>query len=138
MNMPGNNGSSASAAAKRVLIVDDNRDAALSLSMLLRLSGNHTQTAHDGLEAIERAAEFRPDVVLLDIGLPKLDGHEVCRRLRQQPWGKNLLLVALSGWAEDLQNSPDVGFDHHLVKPVSHSTLVGLLDALSGKRPQAE
>ena len=74
--------------ARRLLVVDDNRDSAVSLALLLKLRGNDTHTAYDGLEAVEAAATFLPDVVLLDIGLPKLNGHEACRRIREQPWGE--------------------------------------------------
>jgi PAS domain S-box-containing protein len=113
----------------RVLIVDDNRDAAASLGMLLRITGNEIQTVHDGLAAVEAAASFRPDVVLLDIGLPRLNGYDACRRIREQPWGKAMLLVALTGWGqeEDRRLSKDAGFDHHLVKPVDFAALMGLL-----------
>lgn len=113
----------------RILIVDDNRDAAAALALLLNIAGNETQTAHDGLQAIERAEAFHPDVVLLDIGLPKLNGYEACRRIRAQPWGKNIVLVALTGWSleEERMESKDSGFDHHLVKPVELDALKGLL-----------
>jgi signal transduction histidine kinase/FixJ family two-component response regulator len=115
--------------AHRILIVDDNRDAATSLATLLRLTGNETQTAYDGLEAVEAAALFRPDVVLLDISLPKLNGYDACRRIRQQPWGKDMVLVALTGWAqyEDRRQSKDAGFDQHMVKPVDLAALMKLL-----------
>ena len=100
-------------AARRILVVDDNRDSAESLAMLLKLTGNETHIAHDGLEAVEAAARFRPDVILLDIGLPKMNGYEAARRIREQPWGKNMVLVALTGWGqeEDRQKSKDAGFD---------------------------
>src|SRR5262249_58932682 len=81
----------------RILIVDDNRDAADSLVMLLRLMGNDTRTAYDGQEGVDVAGEFRPDVMLLDIGLPKLDGYEACRRIRAQSWGKKVVLIAVTG-----------------------------------------
>ncbi len=84
--------------ARRILVVDDNKDSATSLAMLLKIMGNEMNTAHDGLEALEAAERFRPEVVLLDIGLPKLSGHDVCRRIREQPWGKDMVLVALTGW----------------------------------------
>ena len=113
----------------RILIVDDNVDSATSLAMLMELASNETRTVFDGLEAVQAAALFRPDVVLLDIGMPKLDGYEAARRIREQPWGKNMFLVALTGWGqdEDRQRSKDAGFDAHLVKPVDHSELVTLL-----------
>ena len=113
----------------RVLVVDDNQDAADSLAMLLSLMGNEAVTVHDGLEALEVAATFRPDVVLLDIGMPRLDGYEVCRRIRQQTWGKGMSLFALTGWGqeEDRRRSLAAGFDAHLVKPVSIEALEQLL-----------
>ena len=117
------------AKPRRILVVDDNTDAASSLAMLLKISGNEAHTANEGLEAIEVAEAFRPDVVLLDIGMPNLDGLEVCRRIRSQPWGRDMLMIALTGWGqeEDRRKSKDVGFDHHLVKPVDFPTLVRLL-----------
>ena len=116
----------------RILIVDDNRDAATSLAVLLRMTGNETKTAHDGLEAVEKAVAFRPEVVLLDIGLPKLNGYDACRRIREQSWGKNMVLVALTGWGqdEDRRQSKDAGFDHHMVKPVDFAALMSLLTQL--------
>lgn len=114
---------------RRILVVDDNRDSAKTLEMLLKLTGNETQTAYDGLEAVEAAAKFKPDVVLLDIGLPKLNGCEACRRIRGQPWGKDVTLVALTGWGqdEDRQKSNDAVFNSHMVKPVDFATLQKLL-----------
>ncbi len=114
---------------RRILVVDDNRDSALSLSMLLQLIGHKTHKAYDGLEAVEAAATFRPDVILLDIGLPKLNGYEVCRRVRGEPWGKEIVIIALSGWGrgEDRDLSRDAGFDAHLVKPVDFAALTKLL-----------
>ena len=118
--------------ARRILVVDDNRESATSLAMLLKLTGNATHTAHDGLEAVEEAATFKPDVVLLDIGLPKLNGYEACRRIREQERGRNILLVALTGWGqeEDRQRSREAGFDGHLVKPVDLAALTNLLAEL--------
>lgn len=115
--------------ARRVLVVDDNRDAAASLAMLLSHSGHHARQAHDGIAAIEEAENFRPDAVMLDIGMPKLDGYEVARRIRQQPWGKEVLIVALTGWGqeEDRARSKEAGIDRHFVKPVEYSELLGLL-----------
>lgn len=114
---------------RRILVVDDNEDAATSLSMLMKLNGHATHVEYDGLSALKAAAEFQPDVVLLDIGLPGLDGYEAARRLRQQPWGKRLLLIALTGWGEegDRRKSGDAGFNCHLVKPVDHASLARLL-----------
>ena len=114
---------------RRILIVDDNYDGADSLAMLLEEVGHETHQAHDGVEALEVAERVRPDAVLLDIGLPKLNGYEVCRRLRERPWGEELMIVALTGWGqdEDRQRSLEAGFDTHLVKPVDHDVLMRLL-----------
>jgi signal transduction histidine kinase len=116
----------------RILIVDDNRDSADSLSMLLRMMGNDTCTAYDGLEALDATAAFRPDVILLDIGLPKLNGYETCHRLRERPGGKELVIIAQTGWGqdEDRQRTREAGFDHHLVKPVDPNVLIKLLAGL--------
>ena len=117
---------------RRILVVDDNEDAAEWLATVLSLNGHETHVAHDGLEAISVAERIRPDAVLLDIGLPRLDGYEVCRRIRAQSWGQDLLLVALTGWGqdEDRQKSKDAGFDAHLVKPVDDEVLLKLLASL--------
>jgi CheY-like chemotaxis protein len=114
---------------RRVLVVDDNRDAATSLAIMLRLMGNESKTAHDGLEALEMAAAFRPDLILLDIGMPKLNGYDTARQIRQQPWGKHVALVALTGWGleEDRRKSRDAGFDSHMVKPIQLQDLEKLL-----------
>jgi len=122
-----------SSPQRRVLIVDDNRDSADSLAMLLEITGNKTYMAHDGLEAVEAIEKHRPQVVLLDIGLPTLDGHEVCRRVREQPWGKDIVMIALTGWgqADDLRKSEEAGFNGHLVKPVDYDKLLELLESLS-------
>ncbi|HUR55866.1 MAG TPA: ATP-binding protein [Gemmataceae bacterium] len=113
----------------RILVVDDNRDSAESLGMLLALRGNDIRTAHDGLEALDAAEAFRPVLVLLDIGLPKLNGYDVARRLRQQPWAKGVTLVALTGWGqdEDRRRSREAGFDFHIVKPVELAALEKML-----------
>jgi len=113
----------------RILVVDDNKDSADSLGMLLRLKGNEIRTAHDGLEAVAVAEKFHPELVLLDIGLPKLNGYDVARRIRQQPWGQGVILVALTGWGqdEDRRRSKEAGFNFHIVKPVELSALESLL-----------
>jgi len=113
----------------RILVVDDSRDSANSMAMLLKFKGHLTHTAYDGLEAVEAAATFRPDVVLLDIGLPTLDGHEVCRRIRKLPSDKSIRLIALTGWGqdEDRQKTKEAGFDAHFVKPVDFPELLKLL-----------
>jgi PAS domain S-box-containing protein len=121
---------------RRILVVDDNRDAADSLAMMLRLAGHDIRTAHDGLEAVQAAATFRPDVALLDIGMPKMNGYEAARHIRQQPWGREMLLVALTGWGqeEDKRRTFEAGFDHHLTKPVEPTALENLLAGLKEAR----
>ena len=118
---------------RRILIVDDNRDSADSLAMLLEITNNQTYLAHDGLEALAAIETHRPDVVLLDIGLPKLDGHEVCRRVREQPWGEDIVIIALTGWGQedDRRRSQEAGFNGHLVKPVDYEKLLELLNELT-------
>ena len=114
---------------RRILVVDDNRDSATSLSMLLKVAGNHTFTAFNGHEALKAVSECCPDVVLLDIGLPDLDGYEVARQMRDQPWEKEPVLVALTGWGQDAdrEKSKHAGFDAHMVKPVNYQALLKLL-----------
>jgi PAS domain S-box-containing protein len=116
----------------RILVVDDNQDSADSLGLLLKLLGNEVRIAHDGLAAVDLANEFLPRVVLLDIGLPTLNGFEAAERIRQQPWGKQAVMIAVTGWGEpvDRQRSKEAGFDHHLVKPVDPDLLTHLLESL--------
>ncbi len=123
--------------SRRILVVDDNRDAAESLSVLLRLLGNEVRTAHDGVEAVASATEFRPDVVLLDIGLPKLNGYEAARRIREQQ-GDAVVLIALTGWGqdEDRRRSSEAGFNHHMTKPVEFEELQRLLTELKPASPE--
>ena len=120
-------------ARLRILVADDNLDAAESLAMLLTLEGNETRMAHDGLEALDVAEAFRPDVMLLDIGMPKLNGYDVCRRIRQQAWGKSMVVIALTGWGqeEDKRRSLEAGVDAHLVKPVDYGALEKLLTGVT-------
>jgi two-component system CheB/CheR fusion protein len=117
---------------RRILVVDDNADAAMSLAMMLNLTGNEAKTAHDGLEALDVAAAYRPDLILMDIGMPRLNGHETAKRIREQPWGKDMVLVALTGWGqeEDRRKSDEAGFDSHMVKPVDPAALEKLLATL--------
>jgi CheY-like chemotaxis protein len=117
----------------RILVADDLRDSAESLAIMLRLAGHDVETAHDGLEAVQAAAVFLPDVVLLDIGMPKMNGYEAARHIRQQTWGKSIALVALTGWGqeEDKRRALQAGFDHHLTKPVEPSALNKLLATCS-------
>lgn len=119
------------ALARRLLIVDDNRDAADSLALLLQVEGNEVHTAYDGVAGVEAAERLRPDVILLDIGMPRLNGHDACRRIRSQPWGSGALLIALTGWGQehDRKRSTDAGFDAHLVKPVDPITLLQVISS---------
>jgi signal transduction histidine kinase/CheY-like chemotaxis protein len=115
--------------ARKVLVVDDNNDNAELLAILLQDMGHETHMAHDGVEGLAAAERLRPDVVLLDLGLPRLDGFEACRRIREQPWGKHMLMVAITGWGQDVdrRKSAAAGFDHHLVKPVDASAITALM-----------
>lgn len=114
---------------RSILVVDDNRDAAESLAMLLKIYGHEVHIAHDGLEAVEAASRLRLDVILLDIGLPGVDGYEAARRIRAQQREMSLMLVALTGWGqeEDRRRSEQAGFDAHMVKPVDFAALTKLL-----------
>jgi PAS domain S-box-containing protein len=122
-----------------ILVVDDNVDSAVSLSMLLSLSGHQVRTAHDGYEGVHTAEEFRPNVVLLDIGLPGMNGYDTARRIREQPWGSDMLLIAITGWGQEADRhlSRDAGFDHHLVKPVSPVTLMQVLQKVAAHEAAA-
>jgi CheY-like chemotaxis protein len=115
--------------AVRVLVVDDNRDAGVSTGMLLECFGADVRVAHDGPDALRLADEWRPAVVLLDLGMPGMDGFEVARRLRARPSGADLLLVALTGWghAGDRRRTRESGFDLHLVKPASTDALLAVV-----------
>jgi len=117
---------------RRILVVDDNRDSADSLALLLTLQGSEVRTAYDGLEAIEAAAAFQPDVVLSDIGMPRLNGYDAAQRIREQCRGRKVVLVAMTGWGqeEDKRRSTAAGYDVHLVKPVELAALERLLVAL--------
>ncbi|HET7098438.1 MAG TPA: PAS domain S-box protein [Casimicrobiaceae bacterium] len=125
--------------AQRILVVDDNRDAATSLATLLQITGHETFIAHDGPTALEEIERLRPDAVLLDIGLPRVNGYEVCRRVREKSWGNDVALIALTGWGqeEDRRTSNAAGFDGHLVKPVEYATLVATLETLVAARKGA-
>ncbi len=118
---------------RRILVVDDNVDGARSLAMMLKIMGNQTQTAHNGLEAIALAETFRPEVILMDIGMPKLNGYQACRHIREQPWGRNLIMVAQTGWGQDddKRKSQNAGFNFHMVKPIDPTALTTMLAGLS-------
>jgi len=122
----------------RILVVDDNRDSATSLATLLNLLGHNTCAAYDGLEAVEASAKFHPEIILLDIGLPKMNGYEACRIIREQSKDENIFIVALTGWGqeEDRRKSSNAGFDRHLVKPVDYQSLLKLLEDVRLNRIQ--
>ncbi|MBX9678063.1 MAG: PAS domain S-box protein [Gemmataceae bacterium] len=119
--------------SRRILVVDDNRDSALSMAAMLEILGHQVRVAHDGVEAIAEADAFHPDVILMDVGMPRLNGYEATRRLRERPWAKRVTVVALTGWGQegDRENSRAAGCDGHLVKPV---LLDDLMPFLSSKR----
>jgi CheY-like chemotaxis protein len=122
---------------RRVLIVDDNEDAATMLGMRLKAAGHTIRMVHDGMDALDAAPEFMPDVVLLDIGLPGMDGYEVARRLRQQPLLDRVVIIATTGYGQDSDRrlSEQAGFDHHLVKPADFGILKQILDGC-GRSPR--
>ena len=126
---PPDGAQAAAGPKRRILVVDDNRDSATSMAMLLKLLGNEVRTAHDGVEAVEAAERFRPEVVLMDVGMPRLDGYEATRRIREQPWGKAMTIIALTGWGQegDKLQSREAGCNGHLVKPVNLTDLEKLL-----------
>ena len=114
----------------RLLIADDLVDSADSLAMLMRHSGHEVETAYDGEEALRLIEARPPDAALLDIEMPKLSGYDVCRRIREQPWGRTMMLIAVTGWSDDATAArvAEAGFDHQLVKPVDPSALERLLE----------
>ena len=123
------NGSSQPVRTHRILVVDDNHDAAESLAMVLRSLGHEVHLEHDGPSALVAARALRPQALLLDIGLPRLDGYEVCRRLRSETWGRGLVIIAVSGWGaeEHVARAKAAGFDAHVVKPADPRRVIALL-----------
>jgi len=121
----------------RILVVDDSRDAADTCATVLELSGHEVQTAYDGRRALELAGTFRPHALVLDIGLPDVNGYEVARSIRAAPWGASMVLIAVSGWGqgEDRRRALEAGFDHHLTKPIAAETLESLLQSLDTSEP---
>jgi CheY-like chemotaxis protein len=117
---------------RRVLVVDDNRDGAESLAEMLNLFGHEVKTAHDGIEALEIAERFRPEIILMDVGMPRLNGLEATRRIREQDWGRETTIIALTGWGQDgdKERSRASGCNGHLVKPVELAELETLLKEL--------
>lgn len=130
--------SSAKQQSRRILVADDNLDAAASLAVLLKMMGHDAQTANNGIEAVEIAQSFRPHLMLLDIGMPKLNGYDACRQIRANEWSKGTLLVALTGWGQesDRAKAKDAGFDDHIVKPVDVAKLDKLLALSLGQHEQ--
>jgi PAS domain S-box-containing protein len=122
----------AAGAGLKILIVDDNRDAADACAMLLELSGHHVQTAYTGLRGLDLAESFHPHAILLDIGLPDLNGYELAAKIRSAPWGRGIILIAVTGWGqeEDRRRAFEAGCDHHLTKPVSVEAVESLLQSL--------
>jgi CheY-like chemotaxis protein len=131
---PSSDESAGPVVSHRILIADDNADSAESMGMLLRLMGNDVRIASDGLEAVEQAAAFQPDIVLMDIGMPRLDGYEAARRIRNQAWSRDTVLVAVTGWgpSDDSEEATAAGFDHHFTKPLDPAELRRLV---SGSPP---
>jgi CheY-like chemotaxis protein len=117
---------------RRILVADDFPQSADTLARLLRHDGSEVRVAQDGLEAFETAADFRPDVVVLDIAMPKLNGYEAARKIRSQPWGKQMVLIALTGWGQqqDRRRTQEAGFDAHLTKPVNYGAIMEILAKL--------
>jgi CheY-like chemotaxis protein len=135
--VPGASAQSSLRTQRRVLIVDDNRDAAESLGMLLKFLGADVVVVYDGPSALDTAGTYRPAIVLMDIGMPGMDGHEVARRLRADPAQRDVTLIALSGWGQedDRRRSQAAGFNHHLVKPVDAEALQALLTESVSTKP---
>jgi PAS domain S-box-containing protein len=128
----GDDGQAGARPKRRILVVDDNRDGAGSLAMMLRLLGNEIRTAYDGLEAVAAAAQFRPEFILMDVGMPRLNGLEATRRIREQDWGRDVKTIALTGWGQDndRERSREAGCDGHLMKPVNLTELEALLSQI--------
>ena len=127
---------SSSSSGLRILVVDDNRDSAMTLAMMLRMMKQEIFQAHDGQEAVETAAQVQPDLILMDIGMPVMNGYEACRQMRAQEWSRGMTIVALSGWGqdEDKRQSQEAGFDAHLVKPIDPAALQALVASLTARR----
>lgn len=128
--------SSSEQRTRRILIADDHPDVVESFQLMLQMLGHEVETAFDGLEVIEKAAQFQPEAIVLDIGMPGLDGLETARRIRQQPWGKRAVLIAITGWGneDNKRESAEAGFDVHLVKPVDPMTIVSALDKIDDSK----
>ena len=118
-------------APRRIVVADDNEDSAQSFAMLLSFSGHEVRIAHDGEEALDAMREFRPDIAFLDIGMPRLSGYEVAELVRAEPWGREMKLIAVTGWGQpdDKARARTAGFDQHLVKPIDPTDVDRLLDS---------
>ncbi|MFY9821100.1 MAG: PAS domain S-box protein [Thermoanaerobaculia bacterium] len=130
---------SAAKLNRRILVVDDNRDSAASMAMMLQLLGNEIRTAQDGIEAAELAEQFLPQLILMDIGMPRLNGYEATRRIREQSWGRDMTIIALTGWGQEVDRakSSEAGCNGHLVKPIDWPDLEKLLIELQVGNPNA-
>jgi CheY-like chemotaxis protein len=119
-----------------VLVVDDNRDAAESLGILLKFLGAEVRVMHDGLSALKALESFHADLAFLDIGMPRMDGYELSRRIRQQPGGEEIMLIALTGWGQDKdrRRSQEAGFNHHLIKPADIDAVQALMISVSEQK----
>jgi CheY-like chemotaxis protein len=126
---PAEEGPRHSGAERRILVVDDNWDSATSMALMLKLMNNEVRIAHDGVEALEVAESFRPQVILMDVGMPRLNGYETTRRIRERPWGRSVTIIALTGWGQegDKALSKEASCNGHLVKPVNLPDLEKLL-----------
>ncbi len=122
---------------RRILVVDDNEDSAASMATMLQLLGNEVRAAYDGVEAVELAEKFRPRVILMDIGMPRVNGYEATRQIREQPWGRDIVVIALTGWGQEVDRarSKEAGCDGHLVKPVDLAALEKLMVDLQDNLP---
>lgn len=120
-----------SVQARRVLVADDNVDAASTLATMLNLMGHEASTANDGVEAVEAARAFEPEIIFLDVGMPRMNGYDACREIRALPGGGKMTIVALTGWGQEShkQRSREAGFDRHLVKPVTPEILGAILES---------
>jgi CheY-like chemotaxis protein len=120
----------------RILVVDDLLDAAVSLALVCELYGAHTRSARDGREALAAGEAFRPDIVLMDISMPHMDGYEAARHIRATEWGQEVILIALTGWGRqaDVDAALSAGFDGHLLKPVEADALVSVITSLRAQR----
>lgn len=136
---PAEPASGESVGGLRILIVEDNADTASSLATLLRIEGNQAEIAYDGAQGLEKARQWRPDAIVLDIGLPTMSGHEVCRAIRAESWETAVTIIAVTGWGqeEDYRKSEAAGFDGHLVKPVHPQAVMRLLAELRSGRARA-